>query len=95
MVRNLCALQQYHTMTHFLTFTCNMKKHFGTKVIKNWIDGNEWKKKIPNFNDLNDKDKEEVSSAINHAAAQLLLRVWQEASQKFLHYIKNSLYSPF
>ena len=35
MVRNLCASQQYHTMTHFLTFTCNMKKHFGTKDIKN------------------------------------------------------------
>ena len=45
MVRNLCASQQYHTMTHFLTFTCNMKKHFGTKVIRNWIDGDEWKKK--------------------------------------------------
>ena len=57
MVRNLCASQQYHTMTHFLTFTCNMKKHFGTKVIKNWIDGNKWKKKIPNFNNLNNKDK--------------------------------------
>ena len=41
MVRNLCASQRYHVMTHFLTFTCNMRKHFGTKPIKLWIDGEE------------------------------------------------------
>ena len=52
-------------------------------------------KKIPNFNDLNDKDKEEYTTAMNYASAQLLLRVWQEASQKFLHYLKNSPHSPF
>ena len=46
MVRNLCASQEYHTMSHFLTFTCNMKKHFGTKIIKQWIDSNEWQKKL-------------------------------------------------
>ena len=45
MVRNLCASKRYHIMTHFLTFTCNMRKHFGTKAIKLWIDGEEWKKK--------------------------------------------------
>ena len=28
-------------------------------------------KKIPNFNDLNDKDKEEYTTAMNYASAQL------------------------
>ena len=62
-------------MTYFLTFTCNMNTHFGTKVNKNWIDGDEQKNKIPNFNDLNDKDKEEYTTVMNYALAQLLLRV--------------------
>ena len=95
MVRNLCASQQYHAMTHFLTFTCNMKKHFGTKVIKEWIDSNEWQKNIPYFSELNLTDQEEYINAINQASSGLLLRVWQEVSSRFLDYIKNSPSSPF
>ena len=37
MVRNLCASQYYHNMDFFLTFTCNMKKLFGTSTIKSWL----------------------------------------------------------
>ena len=58
MVRNLCASQRYHQMTHFLTFTCNMRKNFGTKPIKIWVDSGEWKNKIPNFHELSHSDKE-------------------------------------
>ena len=32
------ASQKYHKFDVFLTFTYNMKLHFGTKPIKNWID---------------------------------------------------------
>ena len=78
MVRNLCASQEYHRMSHFLTFTCNMKKHFGTKVIKEWIDSNEWQKNIANFHDLNVADQREYIDAINQASSGLLLRIWQE-----------------
>ena len=95
MVRNLCASQQYHSMTHFLTFTCNMKKHFGTKIIKEWIDSNEWQKNIPHFFDLNLTDQEEYINGINQASSGLLFRVWQEVSKLFLGYIKNSPSSPF
>ena len=35
MVRNLCFSQKYFLWTHFLTFTCNKKHHFGTSNIKN------------------------------------------------------------
>ena len=38
MVRNLCALQKYYEWSHFLTFICNQKKHFGIVPIKSWID---------------------------------------------------------
>ena len=49
MVRNLCASQRYHQMTHFLTFTCNMRKHFGTKPIKHGSIMENGKKKIQIF----------------------------------------------
>ena len=35
-----------------MTFTCNMKNHFGTSAIKNWLDNEEWKKLIGGFEDL-------------------------------------------
>lgn len=37
MVRNLCASQNHHMWSHFLTFTCNQKSHFGTVPIKSWV----------------------------------------------------------
>ena len=33
-VKNLCESQEYYPWDIFLTFTCNMRKHFGTRVIK-------------------------------------------------------------
>lgn len=76
MIRNLCASQEYHRMTYFLTLTCNMKKHFGTKVIKEWIDNNEWRKNIANFHYLNLVDQQEYIDAINQASSGLLLTIW-------------------
>ena len=35
LVRNLCASQEFHKMTYFLTFTCNQATQFGVQVIKN------------------------------------------------------------
>jgi hypothetical protein len=95
MVRNLCAAQQYHNMTHFLTYTCNMKKHFGTQPIKEWIDSKQWKKYIPYFEDLDLTNQEEIENGINQASSGLLLRVWQEVTQLFLQFIKDSPSSPF
>ena len=43
MVKMLCAFQEYFQWYIFLTFTCNMRKHFDTKPIFEWIDDNEWK----------------------------------------------------
>ena len=57
MVHNLCAAQRCHQMTHFLTFACYVRKHFGTKPIKLWIENGKWKEKIPSFNQLTDSDK--------------------------------------
>ena len=74
-------------MTHFLIFTCNMRKHFGTKPIKIWVDSGEWKKNIPNFHELSHSDKEEYKQGVNQAASGLLLRVWQEVTQLFLNYL--------
>ena len=45
--------QKYHGFNMFLTFTCNMKKHVGTKPMKEWIGGNAWKRNFPDYNFLN------------------------------------------
>ena len=44
MIKNLMSSQKYLPFNFFLTFTCNMRQNFGTKPIKYWIDGTEWKK---------------------------------------------------
>lgn len=81
----------------FLTFTCNMKKHFGTKPIKEWIDSNEWQKNFPlgNFHELDLKEQEEITQSVIQASSSILLRVWQEVCQLFLDYLRKSPTSPY
>ena len=40
MITFLMARQKYHQFDMFVTFTCNKNLHFGTKPIKEWVDGN-------------------------------------------------------
>lgn len=95
MVRNLCSSQKYHKWDHFLTFTCNQKTHFGTKVIRAWLDSGEWKKHYPGFFDLDTDEQEEIKKAIIAASAPLLLRVWEEVYLLFVTYLQKSKSSPF
>ena len=41
MVKNLCSSQKCFPFDLLLTFTCNMRKHFGTKPIRLWLDSDE------------------------------------------------------
>ena len=66
-----------------------MKRHFGTKTIKEWIDGEKWKKKYPNYDNLTKKEKQEIKDSLNQAAAPLLLRAWNETCRIFLDYLKK------
>ena len=95
MVKNLCASQKLHPSSFFCTFTCAQARHFGTKNIKLWIDGFEWKSHFQGYEDLSDSDKREVDLGIQQAAAVLLLRNWQETCKIFLDYLKDSPTSPF
>ena len=95
MVKNLCSSQKYKKMTEFLTLTCNMKKHFGIKNIKVWIDGIDWKKCYAGYYDLDSDAQQEISIALTQAAAPLLLRNWMEVRACLLRYIYKSIYSPF
>ena len=95
-VKNLCASQSYHFMDMFLTFTCNQKKHFGVKCIKQWIDSIEWHKYYhPGFRQLPDFQQQEVTQAVVQAVAVLLLRNWQEVSTLFIEYLRKSPSSPY
>ena len=95
MIKNLMSSQKYHPFDMFLTFTCNMKEHFGTKPIKQWIDGDAWKHNFPDYNYLNSSQQLEIKNALNQAAAPLLLRAWNESCRIFLDYLKKSPSSPF
>ena len=94
-VKNLCASQVYHPQTHFATYTCNKKKHFGIKKIKNWLDSNEWTRHYPGWNSLTSFEQKEISNAIHEAAAVPLLRNWNEVTKLFINYIRRSPSSPF
>ena len=95
MIKNLMASQKYFPMDYFVTYTCNMKKQFGTKPIKDWIDDNKWQENYPNYDTLNNSEKLEIKSALDQAAAPLLLRAWNESCRIFLDYLKKSPFSPF
>jgi predicted GIY-YIG superfamily endonuclease len=94
-VKNLCASQSYHFMDMFLTFTCNQKKHFGVKCVKQWIDSTEWQAFYPGFDSLPSFEQQEVRDAIIQASAGLLLRNWQEVSTLFVDYLRKSPSSPY
>ena len=95
LVRNLCASQEFHKMTYFLTFTCNQATHFGVQVIKNWIDSGEWKKHYPNWNKLKKHEQEEVVNAVIQSSAGLLLHQWLEVKKLFINYLYSSPSSPY
>jgi predicted GIY-YIG superfamily endonuclease len=95
MVRNLCMSQKYVQWDHFLTHTCNMKTHFGTAPVKNWIDGNEWKKNFPGYFNLEIDQRKEIDQALVDSSGTLLLRIWEEIFPLFIDYLKYSPSSPF
>lgn len=95
MVKNLCASQRIHPSSFFCTFTCAQSKHFGTKILKQWIDAEEWKSRFPCYFELSALDQREINLGMQQAAAGLLLRNWQETCKIFLDYLRNSPTSPF
>ena len=95
MVRNLCISQKYVGWDHFLTHTCNMKTHFGTAPIKDWLDSDEWKDYYPGFYDLENDEMKEIEYAFLESSASLLIRVWEEVFLLFIDYLRKSQTSPF
>ena len=73
-IKNLMASQKYYPFDFFLSFTCNMKQHFGVKPIKEWIDGSEWTTNFPGYDSLQEMEKEEIRKSLEQAASGLLLR---------------------
>ena len=71
------------------------EEKIGTKPIKEWIDGDEWKNNFPNYENLSKSEKNEIKDSLNQAAAPLLLRAWNETCRLFLDYLKKSPSSPF
>ena len=96
MVKNLSSSEKYiGSFDFFITLTCNMKKHFGTKPVKEWIDSDKWMKYMKNFNKLKMSEKNEMNIALQQASGGLFLRIWEEVSKLFLDYLKKSKSSPY
>jgi len=72
-----------------------MKKHFGTKNVKKWIDSNDWEKHFVGFDNLTDIEKQEIKKAVTQASGCLFVRIWEEVSKLFLDYLKKSKSSPY
>ena len=96
MVKNLSSSEKYiGKFDFFITLTCNMKKHFGTKIVKEWIDSDSWHDHFPEFSFLTDSERNEIHTALIQAAGPLFLRIWEEVSLLFLDYLENSKSSPY
>ena len=96
MVKNLSSSEKYiGSFGFFITLTCNMKKHFGTKPVKEWIDSNEWQKNLKGFNNLTNFERNELNTALQQASGCLFVRIWEEVSKLFLDYLKYSKSSPY
>ena len=76
MVKNLCASQEYFQWNIFLTFICNMRKVFGEKLIREWLDDNEWTMNFPNWDTYSFFHQKEIKRALYQSALGLFLRVW-------------------
>ena len=94
-IKNLMASQKYYPFDLFLSFTCNQKQHFGTKPIKECIDGTAWTKIFIGYDFLTNAEKEEIKHSLGQSAASLLLRAWNETCRIFLDYLKTSPHSPY
>ena len=94
-VKGLCASQKYHKMDFFLTFTCNMKKHYGMKMIMKWINSDEWNKSFNGFDKLDQFECDEIKKGLMQSASGILLRNWQEICILFINYLRRSPSSPF
>jgi hypothetical protein len=95
MVKNLCASEKYHPKDFFITITCNQLQHWGTKYLKQWIDGDEWSHNIPNYQSMTEDEKKEIKIAVAQASSTLLLRNWQEVCKLFVDFLRYSPRSPF
>ena len=95
MVKNLCSSQEYFPWDFFLTFTCNMRQHFGTKPIREWLDSDEWKEHYPRWESYTSTQQREIKQSLHQAASGLFLRVWEEVSAIFIDFLRNGKESPF
>jgi hypothetical protein len=67
-----------------------MRKHFGTAPIHAWLEFGNLKEYYPGFSELSESKQKEVENAHVQASSGLFVRVWEEVTEIFLHYLKHS-----
>ena len=95
LILNLCAAQRYHKFHFFLTFTANMKEHFGLSFIKQWIDGFGWTFNYDRYYFLSIDQQKEIRDALVQSAATIFQRNWMEVNSLFINFLMGSEESPY
>ena len=75
MVLNLCFSPKYLSYSHFLTYKCNQKRHFGACPIKNCIESGGWKINYPNFYSIEYNEQKENEEAVLISSDGILMSV--------------------
>ena len=64
-------------------------------MIKQWIDGEEWKNNFDGYHDLPVWEQDDIHRQLMQSAGPLLLRNWMETRSILIQYLRGSPSSPY
>ena len=74
-VKILCASQEYFQWDIFLTFTCNSRKHLGTKPIREWLCDNEQTMNFTNWDTYYFCQQQQIKRALYQSDLGLFVKI--------------------
>ena len=97
-VNKLAAALGEQMATLFFTHTCNMKHHFGMRILKRWLDSNEAIREvaqsIDESRDFSYFELEQIRKDLLQSSCGLALRCWINVTQIYMTYITKSSEHP-
>lgn len=88
--RNLASASQYVGFDVFLTFTMGASEHPGVKHLYDWKQSKGWTKHVPNWCNLTEDQKFEVSQSFEMAYTSVLNRNWLETRKLLIEFVVQS-----
>ena len=88
LVNKISATCSWRMPTYFYTHTCNMKTHFGMRLLWDWITGDDICRL--HCREVTAAEIDHWRRSVIESAGVMLLHVWMELVQIWLHYISKS-----